>query len=398
MTTVTKNPPSPLPYSLIAVLFLLYPFNYLTGHLAGNSLLYIVKDMYIIALVAVLLIVLLPSQLVFDRVHIYFLGLLIFATVIATAHFENPIFLVFGLREMVILPPSFVLLGYVTVYRYGIEGYYKLLLYSLLVAVALTCAFTLVFPAESFGGTDRLRSFWDSVHEPGIIAGLLLIYILAMRPLRTPSTNGGVAVVACLVVILSGSRSVYAAIFGAVALLALYYNPKRVAQLLLVFAAIVVAFLTYYDTISTRPLLYNLHLRFQQWSLAAQLFSENPLFGIGVDKYGAVGPFRRVYEQGGITTTTMDSSLIKYTVNLGLFYILAFLSLVGYSLVRVNNLRIDTSHKQLLTSVIVYSLIIGAVTGKLGAFPLNMYFYSAFGAAMTLPLATKIDDLEIEQS
>ena len=75
----------------------------------------------------------------------------------------------------------------------------------------------------------------------------------------------------------------------------------------------------------------------------------------------------------------MDSTLLKYLVNYGFLFLLLFLFWVakaGFSIIKIKN----NSEIYFLVSVFIFSSVIGLVTGKLGAYPLNLIFYMVLGS------------------
>ena len=130
-------------------------------------------------------------------------------------------------------------------------------------------------------------------------------------------------------------------------------------------------------SISERGLDHNLGARTSQYSLALSNFENNNFLGLGTDKYGVVGNIKKQYCYQGHCTTTMDSTLIKYSINYGLIFLIPFIVFLGLLLLYYIYLKTDLNKK--IFGTIVFGLIIGALTGKLGAYPLNIIFYMTIG-------------------
>jgi len=133
-------------------------------------------------------------------------------------------------------------------------------------------------------------------------------------------------------------------------------------------------------TIADRAIDHNLVARLQQYQLAIDALNISNYLGIGTDKYGVVaGVMHKEYCLYGNCTTTMDSSLVKYFVNYGI----VFLILLGSFLVFFTKYsflkNIPFRERNTIISMFIFSLVMGAVTGKLGAFPLNIFFYMIIG-------------------
>src|SRR5699024_8956773 len=86
---------------------------------------------------------------------------------------------------------------------------------------------------------------------------------------------------------------------------------KKIASIIFFIFFIILLYFNY-EKIFSRPIDFNLFLRTSQWLLAFVSLKESPVIGIGIDKYGVVGNYRKVYSINGFSTSTMDSSLIKY--------------------------------------------------------------------------------------
>ena len=120
--------------------------------------------------------------------------------------------------------------------------------------------------------------------------------------------------------------------------------------------------------------------RINQYNLGWQSILDSNFLGIGPDKYGVLSSVVKVYYcKFGMCTSTMDSTILKYTVNYGILYVLGVtFCLAGpFRLFLKQNILPE---EKTLISMILFGIIMGCITGKLGAFPLNMFFYLALGA------------------
>lgn len=371
----------------VFILMLMYPMVYLVANLLNNTMIYGIKDIFIYLISFQLLLIFFYNGL---KIKTYFLIIFIsFVYVMLNSiyHYSDLIFWLFGIREMVVNPFLFIIIGFYIAAFNGekILSFYSL---SLISATIFTILYPLVNYSQSFGMTGRLMSFWDSEHEPAIIGSLMIIWLLCNKNWKLHYLL--LFISSFIVIILSGSRSILIALFISVIFI-IFLNMKGIKKYLLLVGVFGSIFLIYhfYDLLFTRPIDYHVSARTSQWMLAFSNIKHFPLFGIGIDKYGAVGGVEKVFYLDGYSTVTMDSSLIKYTVNLGLLFILLWFVIILSAFYRLKKLKgyfssSTTGIFPFIKAVILFAVIIGAFTGKLGAFPLNMYFYSIIGTCFGL--------------
>lgn len=355
--------------SIIIFVLSLFPCIYFTAAIIDNKSLYAIKDLLLLMLFVVLL---------FQRFSIgTYVCLSIFLIINVYAllfSYEDTIFYILSVREFLFYPMVGILLGGYLGKQEAFEpGFYKLILVTLF----LTLLYLLIFPNDSFGSTFRLRSFWDREHEPAIIAGVAFIWTLYSRIPK--SYKYFLIFLSILIMFLSASRSILLSVFLVTVLLSLRNLNLVKISVLFVIAAFVIANFSSLSP-SGRTIDHNLDARTSQYTLAMDNLEENDFLGLGTDKYGVVGSIKKEFCYQGHCTTTMDSSLLKYTLNYGIVFLLSlflFLFVLG-----IYYLNIRTAlHKKIL-GTIVFGLLLGAVTGKLGAFPLNLIFYMSIGVMM----------------
>ena len=225
---------------------------------------------------------------------------------------------------------------------------------------------------------SRLSSFWDREHEPSFVGAMLIIATISqtkrdgrklhLKDIAIPVLLGGF----CM--IMSKSRSAIVAFLGTM----IYVFTDKL-KLKNVIAVILIgiscyAATEYYSVITNRALDHNIDARTSQWTMAYKLFDSNPLFGIGTDKYGGgLGSQGKRLTFQGAATTTMDSSLIKYLLNLGLIFVVLFFLLL------MKTYKTIRKYDRYAYIFIIFGLLIGAVTGKLAAYPMNQYFFPLIG-------------------
>ena len=86
-----------------------------------------------------------------------------------------------------------------------------------------------------------------------------------------------------------------------------------------------------------------------------------------------MGNLRKIYSFNGLYTVTMDSSILKYTMNLGVVFIIIYFTIIAKTFKGAKKYNRD------IFSVIIFGLAVGVFTGKLGAYPLNLFFYLLVG-------------------
>lgn len=367
-------------------LMLIYPLIYLFAKVIGVTRLYAIKDAIILLIFIQLIIIFLKEGL---RIKTDFIVLIIYFFYVLLSSVYNLsdiLFWLLGIREMIVNPLIFIFMGYYISNKIG-ENISFFYFWSLFIAIFLTVAYTLYNYSAAFSTTGRLISFWDGEHEPAIIGGLMILWLLSAK--QWTYSHKALLFLSAALILLSGSRSVLIALLiSTLYLIFLSVKGIKKYMLLIVTVGFTAVIYIYYDFIFTRPIDYNLSLRTSQWTLASSSIKQSPLIGIGIDKYGVVGSLRKIYSKDGYSTVTMDSSLIKYTVNLGLTYLLLFTLIIRQAINKINKInKINIEINNLilfLKIMLIYSIVIGLVTGKLGAFPLNMYFYIGLGSCFGL--------------
>ncbi len=355
---------------LIIYLLLITPFTYFLGSIFDAKLLYNYKDIICGAL-------LIPTffSLKFNAnlilLGIYFICISLYAFILGKTNIDI-LFYLLSVREFTLFPLAYLITGYYLSID-NPQKFYKFLYIFIGICFSLTLFYIIICPHDSFSSALRLRSFWEREHECAIISGLLFIIIYINKlnlffklPMLFTSAS---------LMFLSGSRSV---IFGLIFVIALIElknkNWLKCSLLLLSFMSILALFP--YTSLANRTLAYNLNPRIQQYTLAKESLLQSKLMGIGSDKYGRVGSHIKEFKIKNKATTTMDSSIIKYSLNYGIFYIVPFISF----LMLILFMFIVSPVKDTQTySIIIFSIVIGLVTGKLGAYPLNLIFYTCIG-------------------
>jgi hypothetical protein len=341
---------------------------YVAAALVDNKFLYIVKDIVLVFVLFWALLRCYPINVwkvigVFAFINTYALVL---------SHSDiDLIFYILSLREFLFYPVVGILLGYhLSEYNKFEKYFFRFILISLF----LTVLYLIFFPYDSFGPTFRLTSFWDREHEPAIIAGVFLLWVSFSNYGRKYKI---LAMLVCIsILLLSASRSVFLAIFIPIFLLQVK-NMSIYKILLSMFFVAVFLSLYPYITLSGRGVDHNIDLRVAQYVLALTSLYDHNFLGLGSDQYGVVGSLSKEYCIHGQCTTTMDSTLLKYTVNYGVFFIIPFI--VFLYKIFLYFFKIERNIEKKVFSILVFSLVIGATTGKLGAFPLNFIFYMIFG-------------------
>lgn len=359
----------------IYALFFLTPVIYLLSKLLGNQSLYAIKDVIMVLLTIQILAVESREHIEYNKVDLIFLYFYCFYIILATLfRIDDFRFWAIGLREVCVTPLMLIIIG--NYYSNQEKDCLKIIKQSLYFSTMLTVVFSVIFFQRAYGSTNRLVGFWDSEHEPGIVGALLIVACIAdqynegkfnnYKKLIIPFLLGGFCIILCK------SRSCIAALF--IALLFVFFdrvNLRNTVSVLLI-TSIFIFLLHNYENITNRSLDYNLTPRTNQYEMAWELIYDNFIFGIGIDKYGVMGnQVKRLY-YGNHSTTTMDSSIIKYFLNLGFIYIVTFFTMIA-------KLFINSKKSRNVFAVILFGLSIGAVTGKLGAYPMNQYFYFVTG-------------------
>jgi hypothetical protein len=281
---------------------------------------------------------------------------------------------ILSLREVCFYPMLGIAMGYNLARGNGVRS----ISWIMIVYLIWTYLYLVFNFDESFGPTNRLKSFWDREHEPAIIGGfcLLIGYFYFENNFKYRFILIALSIALLL---LSGSRSaLLGVILGGLVVYVRSFDLLRMLGLAIMSVVIIMSFS--YITLADRGIDHNLIERLQQYQLAIDALDISNYLGIGSDKYGVVaGVIHKEYCLNGNCTTTMDSSLIKYFVNYGAAYLFIFVAfLVLFIIFSFINI-VSSRERNAIMSMLVFSLIMGAVTGKLGAFPLNIVFYVLIG-------------------
>ena len=358
----------------IDLLFYGTPVVYAISKVIGNQSLYAIKDIWMMLLCVQIFIsvrkvsINLKSLLLISVYFIYIIAS-------SLLHIEDGYFWLISIREMVVTPLMLIILGaYLDFNNINFLTYSRKVLFFI---CALTVLFSFAFKSISYGATNRLNSLWDREHEPAIIGALLITATVA--EIRRDKKKHFVKdlLVSCLLggfcIIMSRSRSgILALFFSLIYIYADKLKGKNIVALVVLGIGGYFA-VEYYSVITHRALNYNIGARLSQYSLARELIISYPLFGIGVDKYGVLGSVTKEFSYNGLSTITMDSDLIKYIVNLGLVYAILLITLLRKTYKYVS--RFDRN----AYIFVVFGLVMGAVTGKMGSYPMNQFFYPIFG-------------------
>jgi hypothetical protein len=356
----------------ILIIVSIIPVFYAIGRIYGESLLYGVKDLIFPAMFIFLIVMrfnyyLWISVLLLAVINIYALALVT----------QSYVLYLLSIREFFFYPVFGMLLGYFLFKKEGVFPIFRISFFYLL----FTYLFLLFFPEASFGSTNRLHALWDGEHEPGIIGAI--VFLGALTLLKKTHLRNLILLLSVGLILMSGSRSIFMGLaFGLFVIYLREFSAKKIIFLILLSFIVINIFDSL--TISGRALDHNLHKRMDQYVLAYDMISNSNYLGIGPDKYGAVsGVARERYCLNERCTTTMDSSLIKYLVNYGVFFAIVLLGLLIFCVILFFKNRGSPMVTYFL-SIISFCLVVGSVTGKLGAFPMNLFFYMAVGSGFYL--------------
>ena len=346
------------------------PLFYIAAARLNTSTLYAIKDVLFLVIFLFLL-----RHTFSNRLFLMAAGFIVLCLYSSFRSFENPGLYLLSLREFLFYPLFGMLLGYRCTQLRIDDAVFRVSIVFLL----FTISYLVVFPNDSFGSTSRLKSFWDREHEPAIVAGITTlgaVFFLRWRSfIKVP-----LILISILVILLSGSRSILLGVGASLLVVALWQGSFKFILVLFI-VALVIFFNFEQLTLSGRSLDHNLLARTEQYQLALDSIVNTDFLGIGADKYGAVSGLAHVeYCVGNRCTSTMDSSLIKYVVNYGFIFVLFFV--IWCLQILCLMLRNESNASKFAVSVFVFSLTVGAVTGKLGAFPLNLLFYMNMGVVL----------------
>jgi len=352
--------------SILFFLLSLTPMVYFISAIINNKQLYAIKDLIMLIIFIILLFQSYPKFLY--KFVVVFILINIYAIFIS---YEDILFYILSVREFLFYPIVGILLGYYFAKYNSFEKYfYKFLL----IAFILTIIYLAIFPFDSFSSTMRLKSFWDREHEPAIVAGVTFIWTLYSN--YSKKFKYITILLSIIVMLLSASRSALLGVFLVTFLINL--RELKIRKIFLIFVILSIGF-TFFSklSLSNRRIDHNLGERTSQYELALENLEKNNLLGLGTDKYGVVGTIHKRYCYNGHCTTTMDSTLIKYSVNYGILFIIFFILFLFLIFILYINIKNDFDKK--IFSTLIFALVLGAITGKLGAYPLNIIFYMVFG-------------------
>ncbi len=355
---------------LMIFLLLITPVTYFLATTFNTKFLYNYKDI-ICVIFLIPAILSLKSNASLMLLSIYFICLGLYPLIITNTN-PDILFYLLSVRELALFPLAYIIVGYYLSIN-SQKHFYRFIYTFLVICFVLTVFYILIQPQESFSTVLRLKSFWEREHECAIISGLLFIILYINRInlfFKLP-----MLFITMALALLSGSRCAIFGVFFVVALIELKNkNWLKASALILSFISILALFP--YTSLAHRTLAYNINPRIEQYTLAKEGLVQSNLLGIGSDKYGRVGNYIKEYKLNNKSTTTMDSSIFKYSLNYGVFYIIPFIC--SFMLILFMFLLSSVKDSQVY-SVIIFSIIIGLVTGKLGAYPLNLIFYSCVG-------------------
>lgn len=370
----------------IKIFLYFYPWIYIFAAIINNKSIYALKDFLAYFIIIQIVLYIIKSNSRLEKKYVLLLFFIsLYVLINSLAKVEDFQFWFYGVREMIVTPLVYIVIGLFIGEVNTTEGYFEnIITKSLMISVVLTIIYMLMFPGASFSQTHRLFAFWNSEHEPAILSGLLIILLIYNK--NVSKSIKAIMFLFCMVIIfLSASRSVFIATL--IGLMVPFLRKISIKNLFCLGIIIIISIFLfdYYTQLTHRDIFYNLIARTRQYHMAFEIFKNHPLTGIGIDKYGVVGNNVKVMVTSYGATTTMDSTIIKYLTNLGLFY---------YTLLLIFTLNIIKdilyimkkcwNKYNYMLSILSFSLIIGCFTGKLGAFPLNLYFFVLIGYIIKL--------------
>ncbi len=350
---------------LLAAKFLLVltPLLYFIRGIFNIPLLNNVKDLIIIGLGIFSFFISLKKGLITKSLtFIFFIYTLILIN--ALLQLEDIFFFLVSMRELIIYPVFYILIGIVLKDHLDFNKYF---FYGCILCLGLMYLFLVIYPSLSFGLTYRLKAFFDREHLPAIFSALAVIYTIYYA--KNVFFKIFITLASLIIISLTGTRSVFLALIFVFVIYYIKFNFKSIITLTILF--LLTLFII--NKLFTRDIYYNLEARTDQYDLAKLSIEENLFTGIGIDKYGVLGDRKKVYHYRGLSTVTMDSSFIKYFVNIGVP--LAFIYLV-YLFYLIFNERYNEKQKNILVKrILIFAFLMGTVTGKFGAYPLNLVFF-----------------------
>ncbi len=348
---------------LAKILLVCTPFLYFMRAVFSLNLLNNIKDVLIISLGVASFFLALKNKLITGTIsNLFFMYALMLITTLM--QLEDTFFYLVGIRELLVYPIFYILISIVLNKHIDLNKYICI---GVISCLFLMCLFLLLYPAQSYGLTHRFKAFFDREHLPAIFSALAFIYSLYYIENRLVLVL--ISSASLFLIAITGTRSVFLLLIFVFCIYYFKISLKSIV-ILLVFS-LATLFIVY--KFFTREVFYNLEARTHQYELARLSIEENFIFGIGVDKYGVLGDKKKYYNYKGYSTVTMDSSFIKYVVNIGVPLSMFYLIYIFFLIFRK---RFDKKEKDILVKrVLLLAFFMGTVTGKFGAYPLNLIFF-----------------------
>lgn len=375
------------------VLLFGYPFIYIVIKLTKNSNFILIKEV-IVGLILIFITLDVISKRKIPKVFLIYLLIGISSMVVALHSLDDYVFFFIYYREFLVYPLASIYLG--VIYRSSDRDLLKDVYYSLGMCILLVLFYSIVFPQDSYGVTGRLTSFFAGEHIPAVVGLLYILFYFSMRRsselfrLDAPTI---IAVVSLYIIFLTDSRFALVSLLVLLLLQLLVRKGKDRAILLLFIIILLITsylFINFsHAHLSVRGYDYNLNARIEQYDLARLLIEEHWFLGVGVDKYGKLGPLEKEFIFNSHSTITMDSTIIKYAVNTGIPLVIIWLIFLFSPIFKrkLKNNYITTVY----FTVLIVSVATGLVTGKLGAFPLNFYLFLILGFSYSKSLTGSND-------
>jgi len=348
----------------VRVLLTLTPLTYFLKEAINIPGLKFTKDVLIILLgiIGVFRMLLLKK---IKKTPLILFSFLISIVLVSSLNYSDSFFYAVSMREMVVYPIFYIVIS-LAVQDTDVD-FNKFLWQGAVLCLVLMFAYLFLFKGSSFGLTGRFKAFFDREHLPAIFASLCVILTLNYT---TDKLYRMILILASIILILiTGTRSVSLFLILVYVMFEFKFSIKSILILSIVGIVIFGLFLLYFQ----RDVFYDLDARTNQYTLAYMSIKENFFFGIGVDKYGVLGDKTKTYFLNGFSTTSMDSSFLKYTVNLGVPLVLIYLS---YMIKKVYKIYLGhLSYTIMVKRMLFFAIAMGILTGKFGAYPLNMIFF-----------------------
>lgn len=347
------------------VLFFLTPFLYFVKGAFQIPFVNNIKDLLILVLGFFSFFRLALSHKKFDKSLMFLFFIFSLVILMTLLKMEDFLFYLISIRELIVYPFLYISIG-LLLYEQKID-FNKLMFYSCFLCVLLMYFFFILYPGLSFGLTGRFKAFFDREHLPSIFSALCVLYSLYY--IDNKWFKVVVVILSLIIMALTGSRSVLLSLVFVYLIYYIKFSLKNIFSLM--FLSFI--FILIMQNLFTRDIYYNLEGRTHQYDLARLSIEENFFTGIGIDKYGVLGNIIKEYNYRGYSTVTMDSSFIKYFVNLGVPMALLYLLIFFISIFKKRFK--DKEKNVLIMRVLIFAFLMGTVTGKFGAYPLNLIFF-----------------------